>query len=678
MVNLIHRTCIIVSALTLAGPVLAQTDTFNYIKCDTREETRKATLAQYMPMLEWGPWHLIGPFDFTGWTQHNVICPPEVGIDLDATYRGKGGREVRWQQIDHTDWLAVDLRRFGTDEANYNSLAYLYREVTSDQAGELTMQMGSDDGLKFWFNGKLLVDADAQRGLNATDHTVTLPLKQGRNTVLAKITNGAANWEFVMQPVVDSRILARLEYQLNIDFPTNPEDRHYRLLTILEPREIVLEVGGLDVMDDGRPIVTTRRGDAWIVEGAYDDPPFDATFKHFAFGLHEPLGARWHDHSLLVAQRGELTRLVDLNGDDVADLYQTISDDWGVSGNYHEFAFGPKFDGEGRMWVTLNVGFCGSLGKSIVPWRGWAVIINTDGSLTPVCGGLRSPNGLGRNAQGEMFYTDNQGDWVGTNKLSHLAPGDWHGHPAGDAWYQTAGFPPPNGEQSFKPPAVWFPYDRLGRSASDILWDDTKGKFGPFEDQLFVGDQYSAIVMRVFLEQVDGIWQGACFPFRSGLDCGVNRLAFGPDGSMFIGMTNRGWWSMGRRPWGLQRLVYTGLVPFEIQEIRAMPNGFTISFTQAIDAESAAEVSSYAASSFTHHRWEKYGSPEIDRLDLPIRSVAVAADRKSVQLVVDNLRPTYVHELRCPGIRAASGGEKLLHDVAWYTLNVVPAVDATE
>ena len=89
-----------------------------------------------------------------------------------------------------------------------------------------------------------------------------------------------------------------------------------------------------------------------------------------------------------------MTRLVDTDGDDRADRYETYSDGWGVSGNYHEFAFGPEADGEGRLWVTLNVGFCGSLGKSIVPWRGWALIIEDDGSVTPVCGGLRSPNGL--------------------------------------------------------------------------------------------------------------------------------------------------------------------------------------------------------------------------------------------------------------------------------------------
>ena len=77
--------------------------------------------------------------------------------------------------------------------------------------------------------------------------------------------------------------------------------------------------------------------------------------------------------------------------------------------------------------MTLCVGFCGQLGKSIVPWRGWAVIVHPDGTIEPVCGGLRAPNGIGRNAAGDMFYTDNQGDWVATCKLSHLEYGDWHG-----------------------------------------------------------------------------------------------------------------------------------------------------------------------------------------------------------------------------------------------------------
>ena len=388
--------------------------------------------------------------------------------------------------------------------------------------------------------------------------------------------------------------------------------------------------------------------------------------------MHEPLGAAWRDGALYVVQRGELTRLVDTDGDDQADLFETVSSQWGISGNYHEFAFGPRYDGQGRTWVTLNLGFCGSLGKSIAPWRGWAMIVNDDGSLIPVCGGLRSPCGLGANAAGDMFYTDNQGDWVGTNKLSHLEFGDWHGHPGSNGWYAEAEFDPPDGEKDFKPPAVGFPYGRMGQSASDILLDTTDGKFGPFTNQLFIGDQTNATLMRVFLERIDGVYQGACFPFRSGLDCGVTRMCFGADGSMFVGMTNRGWGSLGRRPWGVQRVVYTGVMPFEIKEMRAQHDGFVLTFTKPVDPVTAGNPANYAMESFTYQRHEEYGSPEIDRQSLSISTAEVATDGVSVRLRIDGLRTGYVHELALSDVQSADG-DALLHRKAYYTLNVIPS-----
>jgi hypothetical protein len=644
---------------------------FKYIKRDSRDASRDATLAQYMPAVQWGPWQLIGPFDNAKFAKHNVVYPPEREIKLDQSYPGKNGHQVSWKKLENRDWQIIDLKQFGSPELNDYAIAYLFREIIVDQSASLTVDMGSDDGLKVWLNGKVLVDADVPRGLNPQDHQITFPLRKGSNELLVKVTQGQGGWDFQIQPRIDAQIAAMLEYHLNQDFPLSPESKHYRMLTILEPRDVVLEVGGLDVMDDGRPILTTRRGDAWIVENAYDDPPFNARFKHFAFGLHEPLGALWRDNGLYVVQRGELTKLVDDDRDNRADFFETICDKWGVSGNYHEFAFGPKVDKQGRMWATLNVGFCGSLGKSTVPWRGWALIINQDGSITPVCGGLRSPDGLGANANGDMFFTDNQGDWVGTNKLSHLEFGDWHGHPAGDRWYELAKMSPPQGEASFKPPAVWLPYDKMGRSASDILLDDTGGKFGPFDGQLFVGDQYSALINRVFLEKVNGQYQGACFPFRSGFDCGVHRMAFAPDGSMFVGMTNRGWWSMGNRPWGLQRLVYTGELPFEVKEMHAKPDGFELIFTKPLDAQSAESVSSYSMASYTYHRFEKYGSPEIEAKDLTISRAEHTEDRTAVRLYIEGLRPRFVHELHLDGVRSADG-EALLHPVGYYTLNAIP------
>jgi len=189
---------------------------------------------------------------------------------------------------------------------------------------------------------------------------------------------------------------------------------------------------------------------------------------------------------------------------------------------------------------------------------------------------------------------------------------------------------------------------------------------------LFIGDQYSAIVMRVFLEKVNGVYQGACFPFRSGFDCGVNRLCFGNDGSMFVGETNRGWWSIGTRPYGLQRIVFTGETPFEVNEMKARPDGFELTFTKPVDPQTASSLASYAMTSYTHHRFEKYGSPEIEQQDLAVTKATMAADGLSVALTIGGLRPTFVHELKLDGIRGVDG-QPLLHPVAYYTLNSIPA-----
>ena len=413
-----------------------------------------------------------------------------------------------------------------------------------------------------------------------------------------------------------------------------------------------------------------------LIEGAYAEPPGPVRYLPFARGLHEPLGAAVRTdadgEAVYCVQRAELTRLVDLDGDDRADLYETFCDGWGVSGNYHEFSFGPKFDAEGNAWVSLNVGFCGSLGKSIVPWRGWALKVTPAGELIPVASGLRSPNGLGFNSEGEAFYVDNQGDYVATNRLSHLAQDSWHGHPSSLRWRA-------DGDAAEKPPrqpaAVWFPYRKMGQSAADVELDDTGGAFGPFAGQLFVGDQTLATVMRVDLEQVEGHWQGACFPFYSQLDCGVNRIAFAPDGSMFVGQTDRGWGSVGRRRHGLQRLVWSGETPFEIRSMGARADGFELELTADADPASAADPASYRMTSYTYEYHPDYGAPEDDRLELAIRSAELAGPRR-VRLAIEPLRAGYVHELHASGLRSATG-EPLLHNNAYYTLIRVPGQPAT-
>jgi len=208
----------------------------------------------------------------------------------------------------------------------------------------------------------------------------------------------------------------------------------------------------------------------------------------------------------------------------------------------------------------------------------------------------------------------------------------------------------------------------MGKSISEPVWDTTGGKFGPFAGQCFVGDQTKSNVMRVHLEKVNGRWQGACFPFRSGFDCGVNRLAFAPDGSLFAGMTSRGWGSVGGKPYGLQRLIWTGEVPFEIHSMSLLPDGFELTFTKPVDAKTASEAAAYAVQSHTYHYWSTYGSPEVDRRAHEVRKVEVDAGGRKVRLTVGGLAVGRVYALQLSGVKSREG-ESVLHPEAYYTLN---------
>jgi hypothetical protein len=369
-----------------------------------------------------------------------------------------------------------------------------------------------------------------------------------------------------------------------------------------------------------------------------------------------------------------------------------------MTGHYHEYAYGPKRDGNGNLWITLNIGLAlrgaqldhtvtdGVLGYRQAAWRGWGLRLDPDGKLEPVCAGMRSPSGLGANVDGEMFYTDQQGNWVATNALHHLRSGAFYHHaeslasmnlplspitgitqiPDGVA-YPTALSRLPH----MKPPAVWFPYEKMGQSTTDIVLDSSQGKFGPFQGQLFVGEFTQASINRVFLEKVDGEYQGACFPFRSGFASAVLRLCQGNDGSLFAGLSNRGWSSLGTASYGLQRLVWTGKTPPEILEMRALSDGFELVFTQPMDRRTASNPQSYRMSSYTYQYHSAYGSDEIDTKELSVQAAQLSDDLLSVRLTVDGLRPLYVHELSVGAVRTVTG-QPLLHSEAYYTLNRIP------
>jgi hypothetical protein len=472
----------------------------------------------------------------------------------------------------------------------------------------------------------------------------------------------------------------------------------WRIEQVPMPPEAVLEVGALEwipaspAAPEGMLAVATRRGEIWLATGV-EGPLEKIAWKRFAEGLHEVLGLAWrndpHGGWLYVTQRCEVSRLKDETGDGVADVFETVSDGWGINGDYHEYAFGSKFDAEGRIWVVLCL--TGSYTSEGL-FRGWCLRVAEDGTVTPTCSGVRSPGGIGFDSDGEAYYTENQGPWNGACSLKHLVPGDFMGHPAGNRWYADAPQmgPPPEEPKSgsrvateakriprLRPAAVVFPYSLMGQSASGVICDSTQGRFGPFPGQILVADQSHSIVMRCCLETVQGVRQGACIPMLAGLRSGSLAEQFSPRGMLFVGGTNRGWGSRGAGGFALERITWTGRTPFEILSLKAVPGGFELEFTQPVDAATAADPKSYEARGFTSIYQSSYGSPIVDEQPCPVEKAELSADGRRVRLALGNIREGMIHEIKAKGVRASStaegvAGAALLHDTGWYTLNRLP------
>jgi len=441
------------------------------------------------------------------------------------------------------------------------------------------------------------------------------------------------------------------------------------------PSGAILEVGGMDWLDGDRLVVSTRRGQVWIVDHALDPDPTAARFHLFCEGLQEGLGLKVVDGKIYVLQRAELSRLSDFDGDLVCDAVETVSNRFGVSGNYHEFAFGLPTDAQGNFFVALNLGFTEPKwwhGRSLSAYRGWVLKIAPDGTTTPFASGFRSPCGIGTNAVGDLFVTDNQGDWMPACPLEHVKPGAFYGAPASLVWtdaYQTTRAEPSLTvpvDAVRTPPACWIPY-KWSRSTGDMRAIPRDGSFGPFEDQLVLAELTNGMILRADLEKVRGEYQGAVWPLREDVGSAIRGL-FARDGTLFLGLTNRGWG--GRAPGhGIARVKWNKLAPFEVKHARLRQDGFELEFTEPL-ASTDITGDDIDVSLYHYDWWWEYGSPERDDGKRVVTKVEVASDRRSLVFQAP-LEAGHMARVTLKNVKSA-GGRSIAHPEFAYAINQLP------
>jgi hypothetical protein len=150
-------------------------------------------------------WHLAAPFDHhnnVGWAR---VYPPEKGVDLGKTYKGKDGKEVKWALHTTKDPHGVlDINK--TMGKSMGAVAYAFAAIDSPKEREVELRAGSPNALKIFLNGKpIFAREEYHHGASQDQYSARGTLKAGRNEILLKVCqneqteNWAQDWKFQLR-----------------------------------------------------------------------------------------------------------------------------------------------------------------------------------------------------------------------------------------------------------------------------------------------------------------------------------------------------------------------------------------------------------------------------------------------------------------------------------------------
>ncbi len=576
-----------------------------------------------------------------------------------------------------------------TDFLNYqeNFIINFKGNLEIKKEGSYDFRLISDDGSLLFIDDNLIIDNSGAHGPQIRDGEIFL--KKGKHPIKViynQLDGGAfvslqwfdrdkesfvlLNDQFITYDSTDFLKVKPIKESSKKSIPgdANPLNGVHPAFDLVQvrPDNFMPRVGGLDFLSDGRMVVCTwdSLGSVFILENWASGVPDQIKIKRIAAGLAEPLGLKVVDEEIYILQKQELTKLIDHDRDELIDEYQTISNDWKVSANFHEFAFGLVYK-DNYFYGTLATAIMPG-GASAYPQisdRGKVLKIEkSTGKVELIASGLRTPNGIGVGIDNEIFIADNQGDWLPASKIVHLQTGAFYGSRSVDF----------EGTAKLKEtlPVVWLPQDEIGNSPSTPIGLD----LGPYKGQMIHGEVTNGGIKRVFVEKVNGAYQGALFRFTQGLEAGVNRITWAPNGDLVVGGigSSGNWAHTGKLWYGLQSLRYNGRSVFEMLSVSSRSDGFEIEFTESIKENQNINLRDFIIKQWRYEPTKDYGGPKLDMEDLEIERLQLSEDRKKIYISLPNIKENRVVYFRIVNSFESDLGHSLWTTEAWYTLNQIP------
>lgn len=148
-------------------------------------EAEHLRLAIPQPTPGAGMWHVVSGFSNAARAGFGAVYPPEETIDLKAAYALPDGSKAKWALV-KAPGATCDLTRIN-NRTNIVYYAFAFLVSAADQ--DVTIFTNSDDGIKVWLNGDVVVAENVYRGItHQPDRATKVRLKKGLNPVLVKVT----------------------------------------------------------------------------------------------------------------------------------------------------------------------------------------------------------------------------------------------------------------------------------------------------------------------------------------------------------------------------------------------------------------------------------------------------------------------------------------------------------
>lgn len=394
-----------------------------------------------------------------------------------------------------------------------------------------------------------------------------------------------------------------------------------------------------------------------------------------------PYGLYAGDEGIDVVAKYGLLRLTPASDGGPLRDWQVVADGWGYTQDYHDWAVGLERDKQGNYFITLP---CQQDDRSpeAAYLRGHALRLVKQASplndrlysVESIAAGLRFPMGIALSSSGELFTSDNQGNYTPFNELNHLRSGKRYGFI--NKLENKDGFAPP-----FESPAINIPHPWM-RSVNGICFLETpsglstRQLFGPFEGHLLGCEMNGRCLVRMSLQWIDGQYQGAVYPFSLPLSSSRENFEgpivceVAPSGDIYIGNLRDSGWGGGNNTGSIVRLKPDGTWPLGIAEVRATKIGLEVYFTQSIDINLANQKQNYTVRSYTRTPTPAYGGDDQEEQFETIDSIEVDDSGLRVLLKLDKLRAGVVYEINLSAI--GPDASALFPSQAHYTMRAIP------